>query len=84
MEVRNMEYASFEVVPTDETLPLVLDVPLLIDNAAERERAARRAYFTAMSLMASHGLDVEDFEVYVFDGNERGQLVTMKGLTTTA
>jgi hypothetical protein len=66
-----MLHHAFEIIPTGwdrETReglpfqPLVIEVPAL--TAGEEDRAARRAYFSAMALLASQGIDVDQFQVF--------------------
>lgn len=75
---------TFEVVPVaDGFVPFLLDVPTLLGL----EAAARRAYFSVMALLASQGLDVEDFEVYEWVGSDargrRGRGVCSGGIRCT-
>lgn len=72
----------FEVVPVEAGTfePFVLDVPTL----SGRGFAARRAWWTAFHHLGRQGIDVDAFEVYAFDGDERGDRVTAAGLEPAA
>jgi hypothetical protein len=72
MTGRNPDTYTFAVYPSDfsdKFEGFLLDVP-----AFDQERAARRAYFTAMAHLNAHGFDVDDFAVCVWVGSdERGR-----------
>lgn len=55
----------------------LLDVP---GYPGEQDRAARRAYFTAMAHMAGRGFDVEDFNVAVWEDGKPGPPVGPGGI----
>jgi hypothetical protein len=72
----------FEVVPVEAGTfePFVLDVPTL----SGRGFAARRAWWSAFHVLGPRGLEPEQFEVYVFDGDVRGDRVGAGGLVPAA
>lgn len=72
------ERHTFAVYPVDfdgAFEAFLMDVP-----GASLDAAARRAYFSAMAVMASRGFDVDAFSVAVFDGNRPGPLVGPGGV----
>lgn len=74
------ETFTFAVYPADfESFDgFLLDVP-----GYDQERAARRAYFSAMAHMHTRGFDVDDFNVCVWrneDGGKPGPLVGPGGI----
>lgn len=68
---------TFAVYPTRVGFdPFLLDVP-----SDDIDKAARRAYFTAMSHLAPRGFDVEDFRICVWENESDGRPVTPKGVS---
>lgn len=74
------ERFQFEVLPADMDGgpfdPFILEVPTL----SGLEVAARRAYFSAMAMLANVA-EPEDFRVLVYGGPKSGTLVNSGGLT---
>ena len=85
-----MHTYAFEIVPTGWTaeqptaklpfLPMVMDVPAREDSEDEHQKAARRAYFQAFHTLGQQGIDIEDYEVFEYDGNQRGRPVGTTGI----
>ena len=72
---RRPDLFTFAVYP-DGLDPFLLDVPSLSGQGP----AARRAYFSAMALLAGKGLNVDDFTVRVWADNADGPLVGPTGV----
>lgn len=67
----SIDYYAFEILPTtpEGFEPMLIEVPTTLGIDA----AARRAYFSAMAMLAARGFDIDDFEVNEWVGSdERG------------
>jgi hypothetical protein len=75
------ERFSFEVLPSDmdggSFDPFILEVPSLMGI----EPAARRAWFSALAMLANIA-EPEDFKVLVVGGPKSGTLVNSEGLVS--
>lgn len=89
---------SYEVVPTgwpnafpehgtlDDLLfdPFVMEVPGLDFTKVEEQRNARRAYFSAFTILGQQGVEPEEFQVFEWtESFGRGREVNREGLIDT-